>query len=49
MWRVSQLMVSEALFNTRGCYDAALPILAEHVERDYPLYIEGAIARLMVS
>lgn len=35
------------LVNTRERYDAALPILAEHLERDYPPEIQEGIARAM--
>lgn len=35
------------LVNTRERYDAALPVLAEHLERDYPPEILEGIARSM--
>lgn len=35
------------LVNTRERYDAALPVLAEHLERDYPPEIQEGIARAM--
>lgn len=35
------------LVNTRVRYDAALPVLAEHLERDYPPEIQEGIARAM--
>ena len=35
------------LVNTRERYDAALPVLAAHLERDYPPAIQEGIARAM--